>query len=90
LAWNVEFGATARRQLTKLDRQWQAAILDYLEDRVAPLDNPRNRGKPLVGDRKGLWRYRVGGYRVLCELRDKELIVLVVVVAHRRQVYRSI
>jgi len=90
LTWSVEFRATAKQQLAKLDRQWQAAILDYLEDRIAPLHNPRNRGKPLVGDRKELWRYRVGDYRILCELRDKELIVLVVVVAHRRQVYQSI
>jgi len=89
LAWSVEFRATAKRQLAKLDRQRQAAILDYIEDRIAPLDNPRNRGKPLIGDRKGLWRYRVGDYRILCELRDKELVVLVVVIAHRRQVYRS-
>ena len=89
MAWSVEFRATAKRQLAKLDRQRQAAILDYIEDRIAPLDNPRNRGKPLIGDRKGLWRYRVGDYRILCELRDKELVVLVVVIAHRRQVYRS-
>ena len=86
MAWSVEFRATAKWQLAKLDRQRQAAILDYIEDRIAPLDNPRNRGKPLIGDRKGLWRYRVGDYRILCELRDKELVVLVVVIAHRRQV----
>jgi len=91
LTWSVEFGAKAKRQLAKIDRQWQAAILDYLEDRIAPLDNPRNRGKPLIGDRKGLWRYRVGNHRILCELRDQELVVLVVVVvvAHRRHVYRN-
>jgi mRNA interferase RelE/StbE len=89
LAWNVEFLDTAKRQLAKLDRQWQAAILDYLEDQIAPLDDPRSRGKPLVGDRKGLWRYRVGDYRILCELRDDDLIVLVVTIGHRRQVYRK-
>lgn len=89
MAWSVEFKATAKRQLAKLDRQWQTAILDYLEDQIAPLDNPRSRGKPLISSHKGLWRYRVGSYRILCELRDKELVVLVVVVAHRRQVYRN-
>jgi mRNA interferase RelE/StbE len=89
LAWNVELLDTAKRQLTKLDRKWQAAILDYLEDQIAPLDDPRSRGKPLVGDRKGLWRYRVGDYRILCELRDGELIVLVVTIGHRREVYPS-
>jgi mRNA interferase RelE/StbE len=89
LAWNVELTDTAKRQLAKLDRQWQAAILDYLEDEIATLDDPRGRGKPLVGDRKGLWRYRVGDYRLLCELRGKELIVLVVAIGHRREVYRK-
>jgi len=89
LAWNVELIDTAKRQLAKLDRKWQRAILDYLEDEIAPLDDPRMRGKSLVGDRKGLWRYRVGDYRILCELRDNELIVLVVTIGHRRQVYRK-
>lgn len=89
MAWNVEFNETAKRQLAKLDRQWQVAILDYLQDRIATLDDPRRSGKPLVGDRKGLWRYRVGDYRILCELRDNELVVLVVTISHRRQVYRD-
>ena len=89
MAWNVDFNETAKHQLAKLDRQWQAAILDYLEDRIATLDDPHSRGKPLVGDKKGLWRYRVGDYRILCELRDNELVVLVVTIGHRRQVYRD-
>lgn len=54
MAWNVELIDTAKRQLAKLDRKWQAAILDYLEDEIAALDHPRTGGKPLVGDRKGL------------------------------------
>ena len=89
MAWNVELIDTAKRQLAKLDRKWQAAILDYLEDEIAPLDDPRIRGKPLAGVRKGLWRCRVGDYRILCELRDNELIVLVVTIGHRREVYRK-
>jgi len=89
LAWNVDFNDTAKHQLAKLDRQWQAAILDYLEDRIATLDDPRSRGKPLVGDKKGLWRYRVGDYRILCELRDNELVVLVVTIGHRRRSTRT-
>lgn len=89
MAWDVDFTDTAKRQLSKLDRQWQAAVLDYLEDQIVSLDDPRSRGKPLVGDRKGLWRYRVGDYRILCDLRDNELIVLVVTIAHRRKVYKD-
>jgi len=66
LAWNVELTATAEKQLKKLDRKWQGIILDYLEDEIADLSDPRSRGKGLVGDRKGIWRYRVGDYRILC------------------------
>jgi len=60
LAWNVEFILTAGRQLRKLDKKWQALLIDYLEDEVASSENPRTRGKALMGDKKGLWRYRIG------------------------------
>ena len=88
MAWNVEFLDTAKRQLRKIDKNWQAAILDYLEDEIAPLQDPRSRGKSLVGDKQGLWRYRVGDYRILCEIRDTELVITAVAIGHRREVYR--
>ena len=87
MAWNVEFLDTAKRQLRKIDKTWQAAILDYLEDEIAPLPDPRSRGKALVGDKQGLWRYRVGDYRILCEIRDTELVITAVAIGHRREVY---
>jgi len=87
LAWNVEFLDTAKRQLRKTDKTWQAAILDYLEDEIAPLQDPRSRGKALAGDKRGLWRYRVGDYRILCEIRDTELVITAVAIGHRREVY---
>jgi len=71
LAWSVEFNDIAERQLRKLDRQWQKKILDYLEDEIASLDDPRSRGKALTGDKGGLWRYRVGDYRIICSLEIK-------------------
>jgi mRNA interferase RelE/StbE len=86
LGWNVEFKATAQKQLLKLDRRWQSEILDYLEDRVA--ENPRLHGKILTGDKKGLWRYRVGDYRIICDLRDDLVTVLVLRVGHRKDAYR--
>lgn len=89
MAWNVEFLDTAKRQLRKLDKRWQSAILDYLEDEIAPLQDPRSRGKSLVGDKRGLWRYRVGDYRILCEIRDGELVIAAVVIGHRRDVYEN-
>lgn len=87
MVWRVEFLATAKRQLKKLDRPWQAAILDYLEDEIAPLADPRSRGKALVGDKRGLWRYRVGDYRIVCEIQDEQLVIAAVLIGHRSAVY---
>jgi mRNA interferase RelE/StbE len=86
-AWKVEFLATAKRELKKLDKRWQLAILDYLEDEIAALENPRSRGKALVGDKQGLWRYRVADYRIICEIRDAELLIVAVTIGHRKNVY---
>jgi mRNA interferase RelE/StbE len=86
---NATATCSTRRQIAKLDRTWQAAILDHLKDRIAPLDDPRRYGKPLIGDRKGLWRYRAGDYRIPRELRDAELVVLVVTIGHRSAIYRN-
>lgn len=86
MAFSVEYTATALRQLRKLDRQVARRILDYL-DETATLDDPRSRGKGLAGDRAGIWRYRVGDYRVLCELLDEELVILALEVGHRSSVY---
>jgi mRNA interferase RelE/StbE len=86
LASEVEYTATALRQLRKLDRQVARRIVDYLEE-VASLDDPRSRGKALVGDRAGIWRYRVGDYRVLCELRGAEFVIVALALGHRGDVY---
>lgn len=87
MVWRVEFLATAKCELKKLDKRWQLAILDYLEEEIAGLENPRNRGKALVGDKQGLWRYRVADYRVICEIRDTELVIIAVTIGHRKNVY---
>jgi len=88
LAWTVEIADTAERQLRKLDRLARARILDWLDDRIEGCKNPRHFGEPLKGGRAGLWRYRVGDYRVICEIRDTRLVVLALAVGHRREVYR--
>ncbi len=85
--WRVEFLATAKCELKKLDKRWQLAILDYLEDEIAGLENPRSRGKALVGDKQGLWRYRVADYRIICEIHDAELLIVAVTIGHRKNVY---
>lgn len=78
----------AERQIRKLNPQSARRISDYLRNVVASCSNPRQRGKPLTANLAGLWRYRVGDYRVICDLQDGELLVLVVAIAHRREVYR--
>jgi mRNA interferase RelE/StbE len=87
VAWRIRFTKEADESLRKLDRQVSARILDELEE-VSKLDDPRSRGKALVGNMAGLWRYRVGDYRIVCDIEDGVLLILVVDVAHRREVYR--
>jgi mRNA interferase RelE/StbE len=87
LAWSVEFTLTAEKQLEKLDKKWQSLILDYLEDDIATLDDPRSRGKALVGDKKGFWRYRIGDYRALCKIEDDHMIIIAVALGHRKNIY---
>jgi mRNA interferase RelE/StbE len=88
LNWTIEYTRTAETQLRKLDKQVARRILDYLDDKIAPLDNPRARGKALSGRLGELWRYRVGDYRVICEIQDSVMLILVVEAGHRKQVYK--
>ena len=86
MAWTIEFERDAIRQLNRLDKGVRKRILEYLESRV--VGNPRRFGKPLRGERAGLWAYRVGDYRVVCLLEEERLVVAVVSVGHRREIYR--
>lgn len=90
MTWKVELHDDARRDLRKLDPQVVRRILRFLKDRVEGADDPRCLGEALKGSRLGdLWRYRVGDYRVVADIRDGLLVVLVVHIAHRSQVYRD-
>lgn len=88
MAWTIEYTDTAKKQLRKLDRQMARRILDYMDERVVQQDDPRQVAKALTGPLGGLWHYRVGDCRVICEIRDRELYVLVVRIGNRRDVYR--
>jgi len=88
LLWTIEYTKTAENQLRRLDRQIARRILDYLDDKIASLDNPRSRGKALSGPLGELWRYRVGDYRVICEIQDNVMRILVVEAGHRRKIYK--
>ena len=85
--WRVEFDRDAARDLRKLDTTTQRQILRYLRERIATADDPRRFGHALSHDLKGLWRYRVGDYRIVASIEDDRFIVLVVIVGHRREVY---
>jgi mRNA interferase RelE/StbE len=88
LAWAIEFDLDAAKEFRKLDRTVQLAIRKYLRERIDTDDDPRRFGKPLIGDESGLWRYRVGDFRLVCRIEDERLVVLVLAVGHRREVYR--
>ena len=85
MAWTIEYTDTAEKQLGKLDKQMARRIVDYMNERVAELDDPRHLGEALTGPLRGLWRYRVGDYRVICDIQNR---VLVTRVSRRDQAYR--
>lgn len=88
MAWTIEYAASAAKALRKLDRADAGRIVDYLDHHIAPLDDARNRGKALSGPLGGYWRYRIGDFRIVCDIQDAHFIVVVVRVAHRKAVYR--
>jgi mRNA interferase RelE/StbE len=87
--WTVEFDERARRELRKLDGKNQQTILRYLRERIAVAEDPRRFGKPLRMNLAGLWRYRVGDYRLICRIEENRLVVLVLKLGHRREVYED-
>jgi mRNA interferase RelE/StbE len=87
-AWRIEVDRRAARELRKLGAEAERIILRYLRERIAGSPDPRRFGHALTGDRKGLWRYRVGDYRIIASIEDDRFVVLVVTIGHRREVYR--
>jgi mRNA interferase RelE/StbE len=88
LAWRVEWEDKAVKELKKLDARAQRNVVRYLREKIATEDDPRRFGDPLRKDLKGLWKYRIGDYRIICSIEDKSVVVLVVRVGHRRSVYK--
>lgn len=87
MVYKVLFSERAKKQLKKLDKHIAALIIGWLEKNVDGSENPRIHGKGLVENRSGEWRYRVGNYRIICEIQDDEVIVLVLEIGHRRDIY---
>jgi mRNA interferase RelE/StbE len=89
LAYEIEFDPDAVKDLKKLDRSIQARLLGFLKQRVAPLENPRDLGEALTGATLGsYWKYRVGDWRIICDIQDRRLIVRVLRLGNRRDIYR--
>ena len=87
MSWVYRFDERALKELKKLGHPARRDIIAYLDDRVEGVADPRRFGKGLKSDLLGLWRYRVGDYRILCQIRDGDLLVLVVAVGHRKNIY---
>jgi mRNA interferase RelE/StbE len=87
MRWAYSLDERALHELQKLDRQAQKDIIAYLDKRIATKNDPRRFGKPLKANLTGLWSYRVRDYRILCQIKDGMLLVLVVSVGHRKNVY---
>lgn len=89
MAWTIELDRAAERELDKLDPQVARRILTFLFERVAQLDNPRSIGEALAGAKLGsFWKYRVGDYRLISRIEDQRLVVLVLKLGNRREVYQ--
>jgi mRNA interferase RelE/StbE len=86
LVWTLEYDAEARKQLRKLGHASGARILAGLEQ-IALLDDPRQRGKAMVGNRAGYWRWRFGDYRVIARIEEQKVVIVVIAVGHRRDIY---
>lgn len=87
--WQIKLSKQAQKTLRKLEAGTKADILHYLGEKVAVMENPKQAGKALSGKLKGLWRYRVGDYRVICQIRYETITILVLDVGHRREIYRD-
>lgn len=89
MPWTIELSEQAKNALVKLDKVTRKRILRFLRERLDGCTNPRVLGESLTGRYAGLWKYRVGHYRLVCQLQDARLVVLVVNIGHRSTIYRD-
>jgi len=87
MSYQVEYSKTAQKQIKKLDNYTKVMIMNWITKNLVNCEDPRIHGKALKGNLKGQWRYRIGDYRILCDIEDDRLIVLVINVGHRRGIY---
>ena len=89
MQWTVRLSETALKTLEKVNKPEQLRIRQFIKETLGNLDNPRSTGKALQGNLKGLWRYRVGDYRLVCKIYNNELIIMVLEIGHRKDIYKS-
>ena len=88
MKYRVEISEKASKQLRKMDQQTARLLLAWIKKNLQGCENPRLQGKGLTGNLSGKWRYRVGNYRILAEIKDQELLILVVETGHRGEIYQ--
>lgn len=89
MSYSVEYTPTVLKGLKKLDKQTRAFIIGWIEKNLIGCENPRARGEGLTANRSGQWRYRIGDYRLICEIQDSRLVILALSLGHRSEVYKG-
>ncbi|WP_292474490.1 type II toxin-antitoxin system RelE/ParE family toxin [Methanosphaera sp.] len=86
--YSVKTSERFKKDFVKLDKYTQKLIKSWIQKNLVGCSNPRQHGKGLTANRSGQWRYRIGDYRLICEIRDNELVILALSIGHRREVYK--
>ena len=87
--YKVVFSDRAKKDLKKLDKHIQALLIGWIEKNLQNCENPRIHGKGLTSNKSREWRYRIGNYRIICEIKDKEILILLLNIGHRREIYEK-
>ena len=85
--YKILFSEQASKDIKKLDKTTRVLLEKWLKKHLVDCENPRAHGKALTADKTGLWRYRIGNYRLICDIRDNEMIVLALTFGHRSEIY---
>ena len=88
MSYTVEYSSNARKFIKKLDQYTKALLKNWINKNLEGCTNPFQHGKPLTADKKGLWRYRVGDYRLICDVQQDKVIIIIVEIGHRRNIYK--
>jgi len=88
LAYKIKLTKTAEKELSKLEKSSAVRIIKFLKERLSVSENPKSFGKQLTGNLAQFWRFRVGDYRIICDIKDDGLVILALRIAHRKEVYK--